>query len=49
MDSHGRNEGIPGTIAGNDTVFVTPVRDSPSRTVSKSYVKRILTDCPFHH
>lgn len=26
VDSHGRSEGILGTIAGDDTVFVTPVR-----------------------
>ncbi|MGG5839843.1 MULTISPECIES: transcriptional regulator ArgR [Enterobacteriaceae] len=26
LDSHGRSEGILGTIAGDDTVFVTPMK-----------------------
>lgn len=29
VDSHGSNEGILGTIAGDDTVFVTPIRGVP--------------------
>ncbi|TKK23432.1 arginine repressor [Enterobacter cancerogenus] len=29
LDSHGRSEGILGTIAGDDTVFVTPVKGYP--------------------
>lgn len=29
LDSHGRSEGVLGTIAGDDTVFVTPVKGYP--------------------
>ena len=29
LDSVGKSEGILGTIAGDDTIFITPTRDTP--------------------
>lgn len=29
LDSLGKAEGILGTIAGDDTIFITPIRDTP--------------------
>lgn len=29
LDSVGKNEGILGTIAGDDTIFITPTRNTP--------------------
>lgn len=29
LDSLGKAEGILGTIAGDDTIFITPTRDTP--------------------
>lgn len=33
LDSIGKSEGILGTIAGDDTIFITPTRDTPIATL----------------
>ena len=39
LDSIGKPEGILGTIAGDDTIFVTPTKD----TIIKSLLEQIQT------
>ncbi|NLJ93337.1 MAG: transcriptional regulator ArgR [Aeromonadales bacterium] len=36
LDSLGKAEGILGTIAGDDTIFITPTHDTPVATLYKS-------------
>lgn len=36
LDSLGKAEGILGTIAGDDTIFITPTHDTPVTTLYKS-------------
>lgn len=33
LDSIGKSEGILGTIAGDDTIFITPTRETPIQTL----------------
>ncbi|WP_445396228.1 transcriptional regulator ArgR [Zobellella sp. An-6] len=36
LDSLGKAEGILGTIAGDDTIFITPTKDTPIETLFQS-------------
>ena len=39
LDSLGKAEGILGTIAGDDTIFITPTHDTPIATLHQSVLE----------
>lgn len=39
LDSLGKAEGILGTIAGDDTIFITPTKDTPIETLFQSVLE----------
>lgn len=45
LDSLGKSEGILGTIAGDDTIFITPTLNTPIQTVIESITE--LFESPF--